>query len=403
MGSKFPAATLLALVSLLFVASASAQNPVQGIDGAPASQTTARPLPDLYILAGSFNEGSGRATLTISVTSNTSDTTIVNYATSDTAGLTPCSAVTGIASSRCDYATSVGTLSYAPGETWKTISIPLVDDAFAEGMESFDVNIEIPVGFGISVPFTFTLTITDNDTVTANSNPIAQTPFFVRQQYIDFLGREPDPAGAEWQKTLNNCPQSGKDANGNYCDQIEVSAGFFRSKEFQERGYFIYRFYSAVGKIPLYPNFMPDLAKVSGFLSDQQLEANKAAFVNEFMTRPDYLAKYGSITAPTAYVNALLATVGLPNHPSKTGWITGLTNGSLTRAKVLRELTESSEVYAKYYDEAFVIMQYFGYLRRSADISYLEWIQTMKDTGGDYRAMIGGFLNAQEYRQRFGP
>ncbi len=53
--------------------------------------------------------------------------------------------------------------------------------------------------------------------------------------------------------------------------------------------------------------------------------------------------------------------------------------------------------------EAFVIMQYFGYLRRSADISYLNWIQTMNSNGGDYRVMINGFLNSQEYRQRFGP
>ncbi|MBA2732262.1 MAG: DUF4214 domain-containing protein [Acidobacteria bacterium] len=202
---------------------------------------------------------------------------------------------------------------------------------------------------------------------------------------------------------LNNCPSSGKDVNGNFCDRIEVSAGFFRSPEFQDRGYFIYRFYSLVGKIPLYDEFMPDLAKVSGFLSTQQLEANKAAFVNEFMTRQDYQTRYGSISDSSAYVTALLQTVGLPNHPGKAGWIAGLTNGSLTRAQVLRSLVESGEVYQKYYNEAFVIMmQYFGYLRRSADISYLQWIGTINGTG-DYRVMINGFLNSAEYRQRFVP
>jgi hypothetical protein len=68
----------------------------------------------------------------------------------------------------------------------------------------------------------------------------------------------------------------------------------------------------------------------------------------------------------------------------------------------LRSLTESAEVYQKYYTEAFVIMQYFGYLRRSADGSYVNWIQTMNTNGGDYRLMINGFLNSAEYRQRFG-
>jgi hypothetical protein len=97
-----------------------------------------------------------------------------------------------------------------------------------------------------------------------------------------------------------------------------------------------------------------------------------------------------------------LQTVGLPNHQGRAGWIAGLTNATMTRAQVLRALVESSEVYQKYYNEAFVIMQYFGYLRRSADISYLDWIQTMNQNGGDYRTMINGFLNSAEYRNRFG-
>jgi hypothetical protein len=259
-----------------------------------------------------------------------------------------------------------------------------------------------PSGAILGSTATATISVIDNET-SNGANPIDSVPFFVRQHYIDFLGREPDPVGYQgWQNVLNNCLASGKDANGNYCDRIEVSAGFFRSPEFQDRGYFIYRFYSAVGKIPLYETFMPDFAKVSGFLSAEQLEANKVAFVNEFMTRSDFQTKYGALSDPTAYVDALLQTVGLPTHPGRQGWITGLTNGSLGRGQVLRSLVESTEVYQKYYTEAFVIMQYFGYLRRSADISYLQWIQTMNSNGGDYRVMINGFLNSAEYRLRFG-
>jgi hypothetical protein len=57
----------------------------------------------------------------------------------------------------------------------------------------------------------------------------------------------------------------------------------------------------------------------------------------------------------------------------------------------------------KYYTEAFVIMQYFGYLRRTADISYQAWITTMNQNPNNYRVMISGFLNSLEYRKRFGP
>jgi hypothetical protein len=368
------------------------------------SLTAAPPSSNIQITTGSFSEGAGRASVIVTRTGDTSGASTIKYATSDPAGLSPCAPnpPTGVASSRCDYATSIGTLSFAAGEISKTISIPLVDDSFAEGLESFTLTLSIPIVFGIEIPVAAPVFITDNDALNG-ANPIDQTPFFVREHYIDFLGREPEPAGLQgWQNVLNNCPSSGKDVNGNFCDRIEVSAGFFRSPEFQDRGYFIYRFYSLVGKIPLYDEFMPDLAKVSGFLSTQQLEANKAAFINEFMTRPDYQTRYGSISGSSAYVTALLQTVGLPNHPGKAGWTTGLTNGSLTRAQVLRSLVETGEVYQKYYTEAFVIMQYFGYLRRSADLSYLTWIQTMNSNGGDYRVMINGFLNSLEYRSRFG-
>jgi hypothetical protein len=83
--------------------------------------------------------------------------------------------------------------------------------------------------------------------------------------------------------------------------------------------------------------------------------------------------------------------------------VSGLQNGTETRATVLRKIVESNEVAGRFYNEAFVIMQYFGYLRRDADGHYADWIQTMNQNGGDYRIMINGFLNSAEYRQRFGP
>ncbi len=366
-----------------------------------ALQALAPAQPSIQLDAASYGivEGAGHASLTVNRSGNTSGAATIDYSTSDTSGLNACGNVTGAASSRCDYATTTGTLGFAAGETTKTIFIPLIDDALAEGAESLTVTLSNPSGAGFGANTTATLTITDNETANG-ANPIDQTPFFVREHYIDFLGREPDAAGLQgWQDILNNCGTTVAPP----CDRIEVSSAFFRSEEFQSRAYFTYRFYSAVGKIPLYDEFMPDFAKVSGFLSAQQLEENKAAFVNEFMTRPDFQTKYGSLTDPTAYVDALLQTVGLPNHPNKNFWIAALSNNSLTRAQVLRSLVESGEVYGKYYTEAFVIMQYFGYLRRSADISYLSWIQTMNSNGGDYRVMINGFLNSAEYRQRFGP
>jgi hypothetical protein len=358
------------------------------------------PLPTLSLSLASYNvvENGGSAAIVVNRAGDLSGPTTVNFTTSDDADLNPCNLVNGIASSRCDYAISVGTLRFAAGENTKIIYVPVVDDAFAESVEDLNIALSNPVGATLGQISTASVSITDNDT-SNGPNPLDSVAFFVRQHYIDFLGREPDPIGYQgWQNILNDCPAG--DIN---CDRIEVSSAFYRSEEFQSRGYFIYRFYSAsLGGIPRYNEFLPDLAKVSGFLSAAELEANKVEFINEFMGRPAFQFKYGSLTDPTLYVEALLQTAGLPNHTLKATWIAGLTNLSLTQSQVLRQLIESSEVYQKYFNESFVVMQYFSYLRRNPDILYLNWIQIMNQPGSDYRTMINGFLNSAEYRQRFG-
>ncbi len=376
----------------------------QCLTGTGTANFTATATPSgTQFSASSFvsGENSGSVQATVS-RGDTAGVATVEYVTSDNAALNECNVMNGMGSSRCDYATTIGTLRFAIGESSKTIFIPVVDDAYAEGNEAFTITLRNPSGTTLGTQASATITIQDNDTNTG-ANPIDGVDFFIRQQYIDFLGREPDPVGlAGWRNVLNNCGTSVPPP----CDRIEVSAGFFRSDEFQSRGYFIYRFFSALGRIPVSGEFFPDFAKVSGFLTAEQLEANKAAYVNEVMARADFQTKYSStFSNSTAYVDALLQTVGLSNHPGRAGWINSLNanNNTQTRGQVLRQLVESGEVFNKYFNEAFVIMQYFGYLRRTADASYLNWIQTMTQTNGDYRIMINGFMNSSEYRRRFGP
>lgn len=229
------------------------------------------------------------------------------------------------------------------------------------------------------------------------TNPIDQTAFFVRQHYRDFLGREPEPGGYQgWQDILNNC--AGGDTR---CDRIEVSSAFFRSPEFQDRGYFIYRAYATgLGRNPRFSEFMTDIAKVNGFFTPEQQEVNKVAFINELMTRDEFVAKYGHLNDPRSYVEALEQTTRVTQTNRET-LIADLATGRKSRAEISRVIAESVEVYAKFYNEAFVVMQYFGYLRRDPDILYLEWIDTL-NRSGDYRTMINGFMNSEEYRKRFG-
>ncbi len=221
---------------------------------------------------------------------------------------------------------------------------------------------------------------------------------FVTQHYHDFLNRDPDPPGlAAWVNTINNCS-----GDMTQCDRAHVSEMFFKSAEFQDRGYFVYRFYStAFGRKPNYAEFVPDLANVGGFLTNDELEAAKMAFANGFVSRPAFVATFGTL-GNQQFVDALLTTarVSLSNRQSI---VDGLNNNTLTRAQALRQIAESGEVYQKYYNQAFVVMEYFGYLRRDPDGLYVNWIQVLDADPAGSRPMVQGFVNSQEYRNRFGP
>jgi hypothetical protein len=227
-------------------------------------------------------------------------------------------------------------------------------------------------------------------------NPLDTTEYFVRQQYLDFLGREPEEKGFnDWTDTINNCAPG--DAS---CDRVHVSEAFFRSEEFQQRGYFVYRFYSvAFGQKPDYAAFAPDLGRVSGFLDATQLEAAKTAFANDFVNRPAFALWYNSLSN-SAFVDELMHTVGV-NLSNRQTLIDSLDNKTASRAQVLRQIAESGEVYARYYNQAFVVMEYFGYLRRDPDILYLNWIGVLDANPADSRHMVEGFVDATEYRNRF--
>jgi len=74
----------------------------------------------------------------------------------------------------------------------------------------------------------------------------------------------------------------------------------------------------------------------------------------------------------------------------------------------------SSSVAAKVNNEAFVLMEYFGYLQRNPydppeptlDYSgYNFWLGKLNQFNGNYIAaeMVKAFISSTEYRQRFGP
>jgi hypothetical protein len=80
-----------------------------------------------------------------------------------------------------------------------------------------------------------------------------------------------------------------------------------------------------------------------------------------------------------------------------------LTAGTLTRAQVLRAIADSDQVFSLEFNQAFVAMRYYGYLRRTPDPSgYNSWLSFLNANPTDSRTMVNGFMNSSEYRLRFG-
>jgi hypothetical protein len=387
-------------------------NQAANFTGTPTSST-------VQLSAASYQagEGGGRVTLTVTRNGDATAPVAVDYRTVDTDTFTVgCADTTnnhGGAYGRCDFATAVGTLTLAAGETSKQFAVPVIDDAHAEGPETFQVVLSNAAGTTLVTPATATVTILDNDAAGA-PNPIFTTPFFVRQHYLDFLSREPEQ-GEPWSNVLNNC----SDVNNNpACDRLTVSAAFFGSPEFQLKGAYVFRFYKlAFNRLPEYGEIVADMSFVAGATAEE-VYARKVQLATNFTQRSEFQTAYGGLSN-SAYVTALLARYQLgsittpdPAQPdgatkvtlTSTDLVTRLNAGTLTRAQVFRAVADSDQAGAAEFRNAFVGMQYYGYLRRKPDAGgYQNWLDYLATHPDDSRTMVNGFVNSPEYRLRFGP
>ena len=398
----------------------------------PFYQTTA-PSAQFGQLSYSVSEGAQRLDITVNRIGTTATPASVDYATSDASGATNCNAPnTGNASSRCDYEATAGTLRFAAGDTSKTISIPIIDDSYAEGAENFTITMSNAVGATLASPATATVTIIDNDSVNG-TNPVDQASFFVRLHYLDFLNREPDAAGlAFWTNQITECQQPGATCDADV-RRINVSAAFFLSIEFQETGYLVYRMYKAsYGNIAGTPvpvrlsEFLPDTQQIGKGVvigqpgSEQQLENNKVAFALDFVSRARFTTAFPTSLTPAQFVDALFATAGVT--PSTTDrnaainefGVAGNTSDTAARGRALRRVAENSTLTQQETNRAFVLMQYFGYLRRNPNDApeaglnfdgYNFWLGKLNQFNGNFvnAEMVKAFIISGEYRQRFGP
>jgi hypothetical protein len=252
---------------------------------------------------------------------------------------------------------------------------------------------------------------------------IDDSDFFVQQHYVDFLSRFPDQSGFSfWQDEINNC--SPKPA----CTEVKrvnVSAAFFVSIEFQRTGYTVYKTYKAAfGDITGKPvpvrreQFMPDTRSISNNLIvgapnwEQTLDNNINAYLQAFVQRGDFQAAFpGSMTA-AQFVDKLFSNASVtPTAGERTAAVNAFGSGNTAgRAAALRAVTESQTLHNAEFNKAFVLAQYFGYLKRNPDEGsdtnyngYSFWLGKLNEFNGNYvnAEMVKAFINSTEYRTRF--
>jgi hypothetical protein len=344
----------------------------------------------------------------------------VDYVTTDSTAL-----------QRTDYTTAAGTLTFAPGESSKTIQVLITDDLYVESDEQLTLTLSNVQGGTSGLFNNTTLNIGDNDSTAPNTNPSDTASFFVRQHYHDFLSREPDAGGLGfWTDQITGVCPTGDTLCINR-RRREVSDAFFFEPEFQQTGGYVFRLYRAAygnnqpspnpdpdqqteaRKLPSYAAFIADRAKI---VAGPQLAQSQQALANALVQRAEFLARYPTSLDGPGFVDALLAAITSDSGSSLTSQRSLLVDlfNSGGRGLVLYRIADdnplnpiNNEAFINAeYRRTFVYTEYAGYLRRDADIGgFLFWLHQVNQfpvrDPSIQHTMACAFITSAEYQQRF--
>jgi Calx-beta domain len=401
---------------------------------APAGPTPT-PLPGAGTLAFSaptYNvlEDCTEAVITVTRTNGSTGAATVDFTTTNGTSFAVCGLTSGSGAQNCDFSYPTGTIAFADGETARTFSVLISKDAYVEGTEMINLALSNATGgAGIGAQNSATLMIMDNSSVPTNSQPIDNAQIFVAQTYHDFLARQPDGGGLNfWTSQITQC---NNDQNCINTQRINVSDAIFFELEFQQTGSYVFRLYRAAygdsqpfpnpdqssaseaNKVPSYSVFVRDRARVVGGpgLAHSQLD-----LANAFVQRPEFIAKYPANLTAAQFIAALLQNIRGTDGTDLTAQTAALQTAfnSGGRGAVLYHLADDSTgnpianqaFLNAEYNRTFVATQYFGYLRRDADIGgFLFWLSQvdsapLKDINKQH-AMVCSFITSAEYQNRF--
>ena len=96
------------------------------------------------------------------------------------------------------------------------------------------------------------------------------------------------------------------------------------------------------------------------------LENNKQAYTGEFVQHARFTTAFPANMTLAQFVDRLNTNAGSPlSTAERNQLVSDLTVGAKSRAQVLRAVAEDPDLNSGEFNRAFVLMQYFGYLRRN--------------------------------------
>lgn len=324
----------------------------------------------LQFTSGSFlaTVTSGSATLTVSRTSGSTGTVSVQYATSN-----------GTAQAGVRYVATSGTLTFGPGVTTQSFTIPLLNPSTVHGNQTVNITLSNATGGAVlGTPASAVLTIVDNN--------VGDDIAFVSGLYHDVLGRAADAGGlANWQQII--------DASRNPV-HFQFALSYVASTE--NRSHFV------TGVYTKYLGRTPSPTEVAGWVGVIQQGQTPEQIIAAFVGSPEYFQKQGGTNS--GWLDRVYQDVfGRARDPGSQGFLDQL-NAGASRAAIAIALLGSTE-----YRSDVIAQVYTTYLLRQPGAADLQaWLPLLGQPSSGAgqpspdEQFLASVLGSAEYFQTIG-
>lgn len=290
------------------------------------------------------------------------------------------------------------------GTPFPVISIDVTASANAP-FGDYSIKLQANSGETAFVPGALTI---DPGVVSPVSNPLDDYRFFITQHYGDLLGRTPDLSTIE--KFSAQFSLCGSRADCLRARRLDISTTLLTQSELPAAGLFLNSLYTVgLGRRPRLGEYENDRKEISA--ANAETEDARLALARNFVQRPEFEKRFPTTLGAAEFVDRLIVTIRQSTNVDlkvERASLLRLFDGSNSgRATILTRSISTPNVIDAQYNQSFVLVQYFSYLRRDPDDSGFNfWVNVLKNKPlrdpDSARSMVCAFLTSTEYQNRFG-